>query len=97
MHPRLGAKARRAGGHRGNVEDIKALWAHRLESSAAQHEAAPALQHTPPDFECIERRRWCCKRCLTKCSRCLIDPAAEQQLLFYFCKSMLIDVGPVEL
>ena len=29
MHPRLGAKARRAGRHLGNVEDTEALWAHR--------------------------------------------------------------------
>jgi hypothetical protein len=28
MHPRLGAKARRAGRHLGNVEDVQALWAH---------------------------------------------------------------------
>ena len=32
MHPRLGAKARGAGRHRGNVEDIKAFWAHRPEN-----------------------------------------------------------------
>ena len=32
MHPRLGAKARRAGRHRGNVEDIEAFWAHRREN-----------------------------------------------------------------
>src|SRR6202035_5058995 len=31
------------------------------------------------------------------CSRCLIDPPAEPQLLFRFVKSMLTDVGPVEL
>ena len=32
MDPRLGAKARRAGRHLGNVEDIKAFWAHRREN-----------------------------------------------------------------
>ena len=29
MHPRLGAKARRAGRHLGHVEDTEAFWAHR--------------------------------------------------------------------
>ena len=43
MHSRLGAKARRAGRHLGNVEDIVALWAHGFESWAAQHGAAPSL------------------------------------------------------
>jgi hypothetical protein len=32
MHPRLCAKARRAGGHLGNVKDTEALWAHRSGS-----------------------------------------------------------------
>ena len=32
MHPRLGAKARRAGRHLGNVKDTEALWAHRSGS-----------------------------------------------------------------
>ena len=32
MHPRLSAKARRAGRHLGNVEDTEALWAHRSGS-----------------------------------------------------------------
>ena len=36
MHPRLGAKARRAGRHLGNVEDTEALWAHRSGSGPSR-------------------------------------------------------------
>ena len=38
MDPRLGAEARRAGRHLRDVEDIEALWAHRLQASSASTE-----------------------------------------------------------
>jgi hypothetical protein len=44
MHPRLGAKARRAGRRLGNEEDTEALWAHRSGSGPAGTERrGPAM------------------------------------------------------
>ena len=47
MHPRLGAKARRAGGHLGNTENIKALGAHGSESDLGAPSKCTLQEHMP--------------------------------------------------
>src|SRR5215472_4761523 len=56
MHPRLGAKARRAGRRLGNEEDTEALWAHRSGSGPAGSErrdpAMPVLGRQGASTRC---------------------------------------------